>query len=111
MEQICIWDVLCDLVPFVQFKKREKHRWRSVTFSKVAGLKVTLRHGRFSCFLNCTNGTKSRNASHFHLYYPEPYLEPYQRSLMELQCENSERLKVVNYLCKKTSFGVNIFKV
>ena len=30
-------DVLLDLVPFVQFKKREKHPWRSVTFSKVAG--------------------------------------------------------------------------
>ena len=24
------------LVPFVQFKKREKHPWRSVTFSKIA---------------------------------------------------------------------------
>ena len=32
-----ICDVLRDLVPFVQFKKREKHQWRSVTFSKVAG--------------------------------------------------------------------------
>ena len=32
-----ICDVLCDLVPFVQFKKREKDPWRSVTFSKVAG--------------------------------------------------------------------------
>ena len=30
-------DVLCDLVSFVQFKKHEKHPWRSVTFSKVAG--------------------------------------------------------------------------
>ena len=29
-------DVLRDLVPFVQFKKREKHPWRSVTFSKAA---------------------------------------------------------------------------
>ena len=28
---------LSDLVPFVQFKKREKHPWRSVNFSKVAG--------------------------------------------------------------------------
>ena len=27
-------------------------------------LKVTLHHGCFSRFLNCTNGTKSRNASH-----------------------------------------------
>ena len=31
-------DALCDLVPFVQFKKLEKHLWLSVTFSsKVAG--------------------------------------------------------------------------
>ena len=30
-------DTLRDLVPFVQFKKREKHPWRSVTFSNVAG--------------------------------------------------------------------------
>ena len=32
-----IYDVLWDLVPFVQFKKREKHSWRSVTFRKVVG--------------------------------------------------------------------------
>ena len=29
--------VLHDMVPFLQFKKREKYPWRSVTFSKVAG--------------------------------------------------------------------------
>ena len=58
-----------NLVPFVQFKRREKHPWRSVTFRKVATfksatlLKVILLHGCFSCFLNRTNGTKSRNAS------------------------------------------------
>ena len=34
---------LRDLVPFVQFKKREKHPW---------------------CFLNCAHATKSRNATH-----------------------------------------------
>ena len=28
--------VLPDLVSFVQFKKRQKHSWRSVNFSKVA---------------------------------------------------------------------------
>ena len=48
LKDIC--DALHDLVPFVQFQKREKHPWRSVNFSKVAG--------------HCTNGTKSRNASH-----------------------------------------------
>ena len=47
---------LRDLVPFVQFKKHEKHPWRSVNFSKVAGfkpatlLKLTLLHGCFSRF-------------------------------------------------------------
>ena len=30
-------DVLRDLVPFIQFRKGEKHPWRSVTSSKVAG--------------------------------------------------------------------------
>ena len=30
-------DALRDSIPFVQFEKREKHPWRSVTFSKVAG--------------------------------------------------------------------------
>ena len=32
-----IYDALCDLVPFVKFKKCEKDQWESVTFSKVAG--------------------------------------------------------------------------
>ena len=35
-----IWDALHDLVPFAQFKKREKHPWRSVNFSKVAGFSL-----------------------------------------------------------------------
>ena len=30
-------DAMRDLVPFVQFKKREKHIWRSVIFSKDKG--------------------------------------------------------------------------
>ena len=33
-------DALRNLVPFVQFKKREKHLWRSVTFSEVAGFSL-----------------------------------------------------------------------
>ena len=40
-------DVLRVLVPFAQFKKPEKHPWRSVIFSKVALLKVALLHGCF----------------------------------------------------------------
>ena len=51
--------VLRDLIPFVQFKKREELPWRSVTFSKVPGKSCS-----FSRFLNCTNGTKTRNAPH-----------------------------------------------
>ena len=30
-------DALHDLVPLVQFKKRETHPWRSVTFNEVGG--------------------------------------------------------------------------
>ena len=33
-------DAMRDLVPFVQFKKREKHPWISVTFSKIAGFSI-----------------------------------------------------------------------
>ena len=50
------------MVPFLQFKKREKHPWSSFTFSFTL-IKVTLLHGCFSCFLNCTNGTKSRKVA------------------------------------------------
>ena len=35
----------------------------SVTFKPATLLKVTLLHGCFSRFLNCSNGTKSPNAS------------------------------------------------
>ena len=54
---ICV--TLRDLVPCAQFKKREKHAWKSVTFKKVAG----------SRFLNCTNGTKLRKAPHMHMTF------------------------------------------
>ena len=37
---ICVG--LRDLVLFVQFKKREKHPWKSVNFSKVAGVSLQL---------------------------------------------------------------------
>ena len=30
-------DALRDLVPFIQFKKHEKHPWGSVTFNEVVG--------------------------------------------------------------------------
>ena len=56
---------LRDLVPFVQFKKRENHPWKSVNFKPATLLKLTLLHGYFSRFLNRTNGTKSRNTPHF----------------------------------------------
>ena len=36
-ENVLICDALRDLVQFVQFKKREKHPWRSFNFSKVVG--------------------------------------------------------------------------
>ena len=38
--QSYICGALRDLAPFVQFKKREKHPWTSVNFSKVAGFSL-----------------------------------------------------------------------
>ena len=43
-----IWEALWDLVPFVQFEKREKYLWRS------------------AFYVFWTNGTKSRNATHIY---------------------------------------------
>ena len=36
-EKYFIYDVLRDLVQFVQFKKREKHPWRRKRFSDISG--------------------------------------------------------------------------
>ena len=58
-----ICGALRDLVPFVQFRKREKHPRTSVYFSNL--LKVTLFHGCFSRFLNSIHVTISHNAPHF----------------------------------------------
>ena len=38
LKAIC--DGLCDLEALVQFEKHDKHPWRSVNFSKVAGFKL-----------------------------------------------------------------------
>ena len=43
------WDTLHDLLPFVQFKKREKYPRRSATFSKVE-VKVTILRRSFHDF-------------------------------------------------------------
>ena len=37
VDLINICETLRDLIPFAQLKKREKHPWGSVTYSKVAG--------------------------------------------------------------------------
>ena len=84
------------MVPFVQFKKREKYPWKSVTFIKVAGL---LFHLRFSRFLNYTNGTKSRNLSHTIYHYANDFPIP---------CKKSDSL--VKYMYIKRCQGVKIIQ-
>ena len=66
-----IWDALRDLVPFVKFKKREKHSLISVTYNKLQAeaynfTKSNTHSWVFSRFLNCINGSKSRKASNIH---------------------------------------------
>ena len=60
---------LRDLVPIVKFKKREKQPRKSVFLVKLQAEACNLTKSNtppwvFSCFLNCTNGAKSRHASH-----------------------------------------------
>ena len=43
-------DVLHDFIPFVQFKKYEKHPWRNVTFSKPATLLKVKLHSSMGVF-------------------------------------------------------------
>ena len=52
-------DALNLIFKFLNNRKRRIKRLQPATL-----LKLTLLHGCFSCFLNCTNATKSRNASH-----------------------------------------------
>ena len=92
--QIC--DALHDLVPFPQFKKREKHLWRSVNFSKVDLLKLTFLHRCFSRFLNCVNGTKSRNASHVCKNESNPALLAFVNSLPQFSKHCFLNEKVLN---------------
>ena len=54
-----ICDALHDLVPFVQFKKREKHPWRSVTLVT----RINSPPWVFFKFFNIRNGTKLCKAS------------------------------------------------
>ena len=90
-----ICDALRHLVPFVKFKQHEKHPWRSDTFSKVADLslqlywpqqpvtlqKVSLLHGCFSHFLNCTYGSISCKAPHLIQKLPGSYIKPWQEGV------------------------------
>ena len=67
-------DALRNLVPFVQFKKREKHPWRSVTFSKAAGKRLQtfpLKHSKsFNKLLICHTCDGTLEYSHLFPMHP-----------------------------------------
>ena len=54
-------DALRNLVPFVQFKGREQHRWKIVIKSSTSSSFFFFFF--FSRFLSCTNSSKSRKVS------------------------------------------------
>ena len=60
---VVVGDALHDLVPFVQFKKRENAHGVVLLFKSTTLLKQTLLHACFLRFLNCANDTKSRKTS------------------------------------------------
>ena len=49
MKRASIQDELRDLVSFVHFKKQEKHPWRNVTISKIAGQHYILKGESTHC--------------------------------------------------------------
>ena len=66
LHYIKLCDALRNLVSFAQFKKREKHPWAVILLVKlqpVTLLKVSLLHGCYLRFLNCTKSTKLRKES------------------------------------------------
>ena len=65
---VSIWQslfMMCDLVPFVQFKKPEKHSWRNFTESNTPPWVIFTFFELYKWYqiVNCTNGPKSREAS------------------------------------------------
>ena len=70
LRNIC--DVLRNLVAFVQFKKHEKHPWRSVNFSKVGGFSlhkywmISLYYFRNCCSLYHSYFSKAKLVYDYH---------------------------------------------
>ena len=88
--QISKCDTLRDLVPFVEFKKREKHPLSSVTFSKVAGFNASqicsaLRHSFFGHSLIV------------HFFLPKSFIETtYVQLTIIFDCPISPQSRIEN---------------
>ena len=82
---IHICDVLHDLVPFVQFRKRKKHPWRSVTFSKVAFNEQVM----FYCHFDKTQARKKKSRN--------------QRKRTSLNLHSRQRLDTILVTCASGS--------
>ena len=117
MIQCQLWDELRDLLPFAQFKKREKHPWRSVTFSKQAlacnFVQVTFRRC-FSRFFYCTNGTQSHNASNMYQFfttvkYPGFFSEPIHPNIPLTPDFHENIHNKTNLQLKATGFCKNVW--
>ena len=59
--------VMSVFLPFFNPLNSNPTKWSN--FFTATLLKVTLHHRCFPRFLNCGNGTKSRNASHMYLHF------------------------------------------
>ena len=60
-------DVLCDLVPFLLFKKCEKTYGGVLACNFIKSITAPLMF--FTCFVNCTNGTKSCKTSYVTVHF------------------------------------------
>ena len=82
--------------PWVFFTFFKLYKWYQIApsitymyytyiFEPATLLKVALFHGCFSRFLNCTNGTKLRSASHICIIYT--FLKTFGESIFSVSCK------------------------
>ena len=86
---------LCDLVPFVQYKKREKYPWRGVTFTEACNFtKINAPPWVFSRILNSRNDTKLRKVSQIYLKDAFSYFVKLQVLLDQVNLSLNDQVNV-----------------
>ena len=118
--------MLCEMVSFVQFKKRKKHAWRSVNFTKVAEYGTTVNqlnilvktNGKFFwqnlqiwnskvCDVPSKSFPKSKTLLKFFIKFPKHFNEKFLE-IFSQQKLNHIRPYVINKITKTFKTGITV---